>query len=168
MAHLGFNPQAVEPPIPAGLLPKGRYVVVCDNSEVKPNKKGTGHILMLVFIVTDGEFKKKKIFDYINIQNENKVAQRIGQQHLAGLCNALGITQLDNSHQLHGIPVEVEVGIQEAKDGWDAKNVIKGFIHKVAESGGIDLSSINTSQTEIKPMQGASGLSDLKDDDIPF
>jgi hypothetical protein len=166
MAHLGFNPTSVEPPVPQGLLPKGRYVVVCDNSEVKPTKKGTGHILVLTFIVQEGEYKRKKIYDYINIQNENVVCQRIGQQHLAAFCHAVGISHLDNSAQLHGIPIEVEVSIQEAKDGWDAKNVIKGFVKKVEDKSGINLSNYTTPPAApITP--SATGLNTM-DDDIPF
>lgn len=168
MAHLGFNPGAVEPSTPTGLLPKGRYIVICEKSEVKPTKKGTGHILALQFVVQEGDYKKRKIFDNINIQNENHVAQRIGQQHLAAFCHAIGITQLDNSYQLHGIPVEIELGVQEAKNGWEAKNVIKGFIKKaeVNEANKIDLSA------PIKPAPApapapVTSVTDL-DDDIPF
>lgn len=177
MAHLGFNPSSVEAPTPTGVLPKGRYVVMCEKSEVKLTKKGTGHILLLVFVVTEGEYKKKKIYDYVNIQNENPVAQRIGQQHLAGFCHAVGITQLDNSFQLHGIPVEVEVGVREDKDGYGAKNIIRGFVKKVEQAGG----GINLSQSSVPPHSENQVTSNIMpppsapranitdiDDDIPF
>ncbi len=178
MAHLGFNAASVDPAPARGLMPKGRYIVICEKSEVKPTQKGTGHVLLLVFSVVEGEYKKKKIFDYVNIQNENPVAQRIGQQHLAAFCNAVGISQLDNSFQLHGIPVEVEVGVKEGTNGFEAKNVIRGFVKKVAEAGG----GINLSQTLAPPVESTGGVpnghqmspqrptvdvSNL-DDDIPF
>ena len=174
MAHLGFNAAAIEPDTgpSKGILPKGVYVVICEKSEVKATKKGTGHILALTFVVQEGEYKKRKIFDNINIQNENPVAQRIGQQHLAAFCHAVGIGQLDNSYQLHGIPVEVEVGIQPAKDGWEEKNVIKGFIQKaqIANSSGINLSQM-APLTPPKAPEKAVFTGDLAvnlDEDIPF
>jgi hypothetical protein len=173
MAHLGFNAAAIEPDLgpSKGILPKGKYVVICEKSEVKQTKKGTGHILALTFVVQEGEYTKRKIFDNINIQNENPVAQRIGQQHLAAFCHAVGIAQLDNSYQLHGIPVEVEVGIQPAKDGWEEKNVIKGFIQKaeITNAQGINLSQM--APLSPKPAadraQIGGNLADL-DSDIPF
>ena len=174
MAHLGFNAAAIEPDQgPAtGILPKGRYIVVCEKSEVRQTKKGTGHLLALTFVVQEGEYKKRKLFDNINIQNENPVAQRIGQQHLAGFCHAVGIAQLDNSYQLHGIPVEVEVGIQPAKDGWEEKNVIKGFVQKaqLSNAQGINLSQMAPLAPKAAPEKAAlTGVGAVSmDDDIPF
>jgi hypothetical protein len=175
MAHLGFNPANVEPPVPIGLLPKGRYIVACEKSEVKENKKGTGHILMLQFVIQEGEYKKKKIYDYINIKHNNHVAQRVGQQHLAGMCHALGITHLENSQQLHGLPLEVEIGIQEGKDGWESKNIIRGFVKKVADKSGVDLSApmapppmpISIPPVTTPPTPSSTTLATM-DDDIPF
>jgi hypothetical protein len=178
MAHLGFNPNSVEPAVPKGLLPKGRYVVVCEKSEVKPTKKNTGHVLLLVFVVQEGDYKNKKIYDYINIQNENPMAQKLGQQHLAALCHAIGVVHLDNSYQLHGIPVEIDVAIKEATDGWEAKNIIRGFVKKAEDtSKGVNLSSFTSPEASPAPVaapvstpapyQPAKNISDL-DDDIPF
>ena len=174
MAHLGFNAAAIEPDQgPAkGLLPRGNYIVVCEKSEVKATKKGTGHILALTFVVQEGEYRKRKIFDNINIQNDNPIAQRIGQQHLAAFCHAVGIAQLDNSYQLHGIPVEIELGIQPAKEGWEEKNVIKGFVQKaqIANSSGINLSQMAPlipPKASIDRAAIGGNLTDI-DSDIPF
>lgn len=171
MAHLGFNAMAVEPASNRELLPKGMYVAVCEKSEVKPTRKGTGHVLSLTFVIIEGEHAKRKIFDYVNIQNENPTAQRIGQQHLAAFCKAVNIAQLEFSYQLHGIPVQIEVGVKEAKDGYEAKNVIRGFASYTQTDSTPMMSTPKPAEPvnqTINQSSAPKASESIMDDDIPF
>ena len=56
MAKLqNFNANDVEPASDFEAIPAGKYLAVITDSEVKPNKSGTGTYLQLTFQVVEGE-----------------------------------------------------------------------------------------------------------------
>jgi len=171
MSQLSFNPSSVDvPAMSHEPVPPGRYTVVCEKTDVKPNKKNNGTILSLMFVIQDGEHKNRKIYENLNIQHENPKAEMIGQQMLAGLCRIAEIEHLSNTAQLHGIPIEIMISVQPGDDKYPARNRVKGFIRKVEQTGGIDLTKSRNPQpstvASIKPSSTTS-IRDL-DDDIPF
>ena len=122
----GFNASEVEP-VTTNLMPVGDYTAAIVQSEVKPTKSGSGQYLELVWQILEGEYSGRKIFDRLNIQNQNQVAQQIGQQALSAVCHAVGILQPNDSSDLHDIPVRIQVKISKGKDGYDDSNDIKGY-----------------------------------------
>ncbi len=83
-----FDPNSVETISNHELLPAGDYPVMVESSEVKPNKKKTGHILAVQFEVVDGPKKGKKLFANFNLANPSEVAVKIGLKELGALCKA--------------------------------------------------------------------------------
>ena len=60
MADLrGFDANSVEPTSDFEPIPAGKYPAVIAESEMKPNKAGTGHFLQLTFQVIDGPYKNR-------------------------------------------------------------------------------------------------------------
>ena len=62
MATINFNANEVEPSVGYEAIPAGKYQAVIVESDMKPNKAGTGEYLQLEFEVIEGEFKGRKLW----------------------------------------------------------------------------------------------------------
>jgi hypothetical protein len=107
-------------------IPAGDYQMQVVESEIKPTKSGSGDQLVLTLEVIDGPHQNRKVWDRMNIRNENADAQRIAQRALADLCLAIGIANLKNSEQLHFKPFVGRVTIKADKSGqYGPQNAIR-------------------------------------------
>ena len=128
MAQLNFDASQVAPnsgspdPIPAGW-----YNAQIDESEMKPTKDGTGTYLQLRFSVVDGQYANRKVYARLNLRNSNPVAQEIAYGELSAICHATGVIQLQDSQQLHGIPMKIKVKLRPASGDYDASNEIGSY-----------------------------------------
>lgn len=129
MARIEFNIDAVEPAVNTyELLPRGRYLVMIINSEVKDTKAGDGSFIEWTFEVMDGEHKGRRLWDRMNINNRNKTTEDIAQRNLSALCKACGKSGvLADTENLHNIPIYVEVAIKPENKGYAPSNEVKGF-----------------------------------------
>lgn len=126
LSFMKFNPQTVAPQNSFDPVPAGDYIAQITESSIKPTKSGSGTVLNLTWTIIDGQFTNRKIFDRVNIQNQNPEAERIGQSQLSSICHAVGVTNLQDSNQLHGRPVKVKVKIRKDEQYGDS-NEIKGY-----------------------------------------
>lgn len=128
MAQLNFDARTVAPdsgqqdPVPAGW-----YNVVIDKSEMKPTKDGTGMRLELQFKIIDGQFTNRKIFEGLNLQNANPVAQEIAYKQLSAIAHAVKVLLVEDSSQLHNIPMKVKVKLKAATGQYEAGNSIVAY-----------------------------------------
>lgn len=125
-ASLNFDANDVAPNTKPEPIPNGKYRMHITASEVQPAKSGKGKYLKLELQVLDGEYKGRKVWDQLNIVNDNATAQKIAQGQLSAICHATGVMKLTNSSQLHHIPMLVRVVVSEQK-GYDPKNEVKGY-----------------------------------------
>ena len=131
-APLNFDARTVAPneafePIPAGWY-NGKIV----ESEMKATANGQGAFLALTIQIIDGQYANRKVFDRLNLQNQNAVAQEIAYRTLSAICHATGVIQVTDSSQLHGIPMQVKVSLRPAGPGndgkmYEANNEVKGY-----------------------------------------
>lgn len=142
MALLGFDATTVQPdtgqldPIPAGW-----YIVSMDESDVKPTNDGLGARLAVRFVVLDGQYAGRKIYSGFNIRNANPVAQEIAFKQLSALAHAVGVLNVQDSAQLHNIPLKVRVKIKPPKDGYEAQNEITAYKNINEDVGGATAST---------------------------
>lgn len=109
-------------------LPLGIYKLEVTASDVVPTKAGTGTILKLTYdAIEPEEFKGRKIFANMNIENQNAVAQQIGQKELASLCRAIGLSELSDSEELHFRAFTAKVGLEKPQEGYAQRNRIVRF-----------------------------------------
>lgn len=127
MALIDFNAEAIEPLSDFSPLPVGNYTVVITQSEMKPTKTGNGQYLQLTLQVVEGEYKNRLIFDRLNIQNQNEVAQQIAQKALSSICRAVGVMHPKDSEELHDKPFSVKIGIRPASGEYGESNIVKGY-----------------------------------------
>jgi hypothetical protein len=127
MTELNFDSTVVEPTGKFTPIPVDDYLAVITDSEMKDTKKGDGKYLLLTYEVVDGEFKGRKIFDALNLVNSNQTTVEIAQRALSAVCRATGVLHPKDSAELHGKPLVISVGIRAGSNGYDDKNVIKGY-----------------------------------------
>lgn len=127
MASITFDATQVEPSKTFDVLPAGKYLVMITDSDVRPTRAGNGTVVKLTLDILDGQHKGRKIFDNINLQNANPEAQRIGQQQFSALCHAVGVLRPQDTADLHNKPVVVTISVDPAKDGYEARNRVKGY-----------------------------------------
>ena len=125
-AAINFDANTVEPTTPFEPVPNDTYRAHIIASEVKPTKERTGQYLQLEWEILDGPYKGRKLWDRLNIVNQNATAQQIAQSALSAICHAAGVLRVSNSAQLHHIPMMIKVVIKQDK-GYDPRNEIKSY-----------------------------------------
>jgi hypothetical protein len=126
MAILNFDASTVQPQDSFSPIPAGDYIAQVTDSSIKPTKSGSGMILNLTWTILDGQYTNRKVFDRINIQNQNPEAEKIGQRQLSAVCHATGVLKLQDSNQLHGRPCKITVKIRKDEQYGDS-NEVKGY-----------------------------------------
>lgn len=126
MATFNFNANSVEPMQPRtyGPLPAGDYEMIIVKSDVKPTKAGTGHYLELEMQVVSGEASGRRHWERLNVDNPNKQAEEIAKEALAALCFAVGVTDVEDTVQLHDIPFVAHMEIDRKEPD---RNRITGY-----------------------------------------
>lgn len=133
MASLNFDSTHVPPAVAPEAIPAGWYAGAMSASEMKPTTTGTGAYLECEYTIVEPiEYKGRKVYDRINLQNPNPVAVEIGQKQLSAICHATGVIQVVDSSQFHGRPLMIKVGVRPAGPGQDgvhrdAMNEVKGY-----------------------------------------
>jgi len=145
LAILNFDATQVAPdqgqldPIPAAW-----YNVAFDESDLAPTKDGTGTILKMSCRVLDGQFVGRKLYTNFNIRNSSAQAQEIAYKQLSALAHAVNVLNVQDSSQLHAIPLKVRVKlVAEVKDAdgsvkYPAKNEITAYrnVNEAVPTGG--------------------------------
>ncbi len=112
----GFDTNTVEPQGDFEVIPPGKYPVSIDKSEVKQTKKQDGHYLEVAMTVLDGEFRNRKLWDRINIQNPSKQCTEIGRRKLSALGRATGVTYISNENQFLGKTCMAHVKVKDEQN----------------------------------------------------
>ena len=128
MASLNFDATTVQPDTGFELLPAGWYNTMIDESGINPTKDGVGAYLQLRFSVIDGQYQGRKVFARLNIRNANQTAQEIAYKQLSAIAHSVGVLQVQDSSQLHGIPLKIRVRIRKDPSGqYEDQNEINGY-----------------------------------------
>ena len=128
MASLNFDATTVQPDTGFELLPAGWYNAMIDESAINPTKDGVGAYLQLRFSVIDGQYQGRKVFARLNIRNANQTAQDIAYKQLSAIAHSVGVLQVQDSSQLHGIPLKIRVRIRKDPSGqYEDQNEINGY-----------------------------------------
>lgn len=128
MATLNFDANAIQPDTSFEPIPAGWYNAVIDESEMKPTRDGSGAYLALRFNIIDGQYAGRKVFTRLNLRNQNPVAQDIAQKQLSTICHAVNVLNVQDSSQLHALPMQIRVKITNDPTGqYDPSNEISGY-----------------------------------------
>lgn len=128
MANLGgtYDASQGETMGDTSALPAGEYVAAIVKSERREAKAGNGNAYInLEFEVQDGEKQGRRFWTMLNLWNSNGTAVEIAQRELNSICQATGRLRVNDTEELHGIPMIVNVGVKD--DSYGVKNVTKGY-----------------------------------------
>jgi len=123
MGNLDFN---VAPPSEKELqssyddtpIPEGTYQVEISKGVMGDNAAGTGSWLRLHYTVLQGEQSNREFVEFFNVHHKNPQAEKIAKEELSRLCRAVGIDgTLEDSEDLHGLELMVDLKIEQGKDG---------------------------------------------------
>lgn len=131
----GFNANEVDPSTDFEAIPAGKYLAVITESEVKPNKSGTGSYLQFTFQIIEGEYKGRLLWARLNLDNPNSTAVKIARAELSAICRAVGVMAPSDSVELHDLPLVISVKCKKRTDTEEIANEIKGYAKKEAAAG---------------------------------
>ncbi len=128
MADLnGFDANQVEPTGDFDPIPAGKYSAVITDSQMKPNRAGTGQYLELTFQVTEGQYENRLLWARLNLDNPNATAEQIARADLSAICRAVGVLAPQDSTELHNLPLVINVKCRKRSDTGELTNEIKGY-----------------------------------------
>lgn len=127
MALLNFNASQVQPDQGRFAIPAAWYNVMVDQTELKPTSEGDGLYLETRYKVLDGAYKDQTIYSRFNLKNASAQAQEIGHKQLSALAHAVGVLMVQDSAQLHNIPLKVKVKIRAARGDYEESNEISAW-----------------------------------------
>lgn len=105
-------------------MPDGWYAAQIIDSEITDTRAG-GQMLKISGEITEGEYSGRLFWDNLNIVNSNEVAQRIANQRLGKYCAAVGLGPIDDTDDLHNIPLMVKLGFEPGEGQYRDKNIVK-------------------------------------------
>lgn len=125
MVQFSFDANKHEPMQERGAIPEGQYLASIVESDKKPTQAGTGHYLELIFKVQSGEYRGRQVWARLNLNNPSQQVVEIAQHELSSICRAANVMQLQDSVQLHNIPMLIRVKVRQF-DGKD-QNYITSY-----------------------------------------
>lgn len=117
-------------------IPAGWYEMEITKSAIKTSKAGANY-LALTFTVTEGEYKGRMVFVNLNLWHPNPKATEMAQRELAAICDACGMESIEDSTEIHSIPIGVLINIEEGQGGYPPSNRAKRFV-KLGDMPGDD------------------------------
>ena len=138
MANLGnFDASKVEPASSFDPIPAGKYLAVIVASELRPTKSGSGNYLELTLQIAEGQYKGRKLWARLNLDNPNPQAMRIAQGELSAICRATGVMTPRDSAELHHLPLAIKVICRKRDDTDEISNEVRGFERREAALSGV-------------------------------
>lgn len=118
-------------------IPQGVYKVQAIEAKIEDTKSGSGQMLVLTLEIIDGPFANRRIWDRLNIKNENPQAQSIAVRAMADLCLAIGLAQVRDTDEFLFKPLSVRVGIRQDKTGqYGPQNTVRYTVGRGAPGAG--------------------------------
>lgn len=111
------------------LLPAGWYTAQVTESDIVPLKSGMGQALKLTFEVLQDGYRGRKVWARLNIQHRGSPeAERIANEQLRELCEAVGIVRMTDTVELHNKPMQVKVKVRKSDDPqYEDQNEVNAF-----------------------------------------
>lgn len=110
------------------LIPRGtRARVRVESAEIVSTKMGDPMLKVRVRLV-DGQFSGESLFDQALMDHDNANAKRIGLIRVRDLSRAVGVPDWESPGELVGRVCEIEVGVEDGRNGFTSKNVVSRYL----------------------------------------
>ena len=101
-------------------------------SEMKPTKNNNGSYLQFTFQILEGEYKGRKLWARLNLNNPSDTAVKIARAELSAICRAVNVMTPKDSCELHNLPMAITVKCKKHNDNDDLTNEISKYERKEA------------------------------------
>jgi len=108
----GFNADDFPASDDYSAVPAGSYTAVIIASENKQTKSNNGSYLEFTLEIIEGQYKGRKVWDRLNLVNQNQTAVEIATRTLASICKAVAVTKPRDSAELHNKPMQVLLAVK--------------------------------------------------------
>jgi len=113
-------------------VPAGNYTMAATGCEWKncgaTAKDPNGRYLKFTVEIIDGEFKGRKIWPNLSLENSNAQTVNMARRELAEMARAVGRMSAKSESDLLNIPFTAEIGVRAASGNFEASNVIKHYL----------------------------------------
>ena len=154
----GFDANQVEPMGSREILPKGDYLAIVTAAIKKQTRAGNGHYLNIEFqILTEGQYKGRKVWTNLNLDNPNHTAVNIARAELSSLCRATGVMKLESEWELGAMqsrPFTLSLCVNEHGFNGEPENTIRNY-DVAKQAGGFEAPPMTAYRPDEK-------------DDLPF
>ena len=128
MANInGFDANDVNPDVGFDPVPAGKYTAAITASEMKQTKTKDGSYLELELTILEGDYKDRKVWARLNLDNKSEKAVQIARGQLSAVCRAVGVMTPQDSVELHNIPLVITVGCKKNPQTEEITNEVKKF-----------------------------------------
>lgn len=134
MAEYIFNANEVQPSSGFEPIPAGKYVAVINDDIMKDTKSGNGRYLQLEFEIIEGEYRGRKLWSRLNLENPNTQTVQIARSELSAICRAVNVMQLRDTVELHNLPLVISVRCKKNRETDEMQNEIAGYEAKQSYS----------------------------------
>ncbi|WP_299663874.1 DUF669 domain-containing protein [uncultured Ruegeria sp.] len=94
-------------------LPAGEYVAAIVKSERQESKSKPGNAYInCEFEVQEGDAQGRRFWTMLNLWNDNSQAVEIAQRELNSIMHACGKLRVEDTDELHGIPMRVKLKVE--------------------------------------------------------
>ena len=98
-------------------LPDATYTMTVIDSERRTPRSGDGEYIQLALRVMSGKYEGRVIFHRLHVVTTNATTRRIAEAELASICRAARVNRLNDTAELHGIPIIVTIGTRRDASG---------------------------------------------------
>lgn len=125
-----IDPNA-EPSAPFEIIPAGDYKMQILTDSLENTKNGNGQFLKLELEIIEGSSAGRKVYDRLNLINDNTKAVEIANRTFAAICQACNVSRVNASNDttlLHMKPMIVKIAVTPRNDRpGEYSNEIKGY-----------------------------------------
>ena len=98
------------------IIAPGWYTAKIVRSDIRDLRSGVGQRLILTYTITSGSYAGRKLDAGFNHAHPNPVAVEISQKELAKVLRACGLSQIQDTLELHDHPHQIHIGVETYKD----------------------------------------------------
>ena len=130
--NFNFDTSSLPPADSFDPLPPGWYTMVISGASEQEPREGSdaGTMLKLEHEIDPAahpQFAGRKVWSVLCINHGREQPRMIAQRTLAAIGQAIGKPKLTSADDLLGQSLSVKLAISPAKDGFDARNDVKGY-----------------------------------------
>ena len=92
-------------------IPTGRYKLAIAETNIRPNKASTGHVLFLTIQVIEGPISGQNFNLNLNIVHEKPSVQAMAQAELSRITKAINKIHMQDTDEMIGLPFVAAHGL---------------------------------------------------------